>query len=269
VPSLDAIRATWDSPDGWQGAGEEWSGPWGGSEMLWWQTLLPRIHAFLPAGTILELGPGQGRWTHFLRDHGDRLVGVDVAAHALEFSRARFAGDERVELHLGDGTSLPMVAGGSVDFCFSFDSLVHAEADVLAAYASELARVLAPDGVAFLHVSNMGALARGTALARRLPDPARRRLTRHGLLPNTYAWRAESTTGQGFARDCERAGLACIGLELIAWEYGRHLTDALVLLTPRGSRFERPVVSARNRRFVAGEARAAQRLTKLYGRLGA
>jgi SAM-dependent methyltransferase len=265
VPDLDAIRSTWDSPDGWQAAGEEWSGPWGGSEMLWWSVLLPRIHAFLPAPVILELGPGQGRWTQYLKDQCERLVGVDVAPHAVEVVRARFEAEADVEFHLGDGTSLPMVSDRAVDLCFSFDSLVHCEADVLAAYARELGRVLGPDGVAFLHVSNMGAHQRAAAVARRIPDSLRRPLTRYGALPNTYAWRAESTTAERFARECELAGLACIGIELIAWEYGRHLADALVTVTPRGSRFERERVCLRNRRFVAGEARAARRLGRLYG----
>ena len=42
---------------------------------------------------------------------------------------------------------LPMVEESSIDFVFSFDSLVHVEAETLAAYLSELARVLKPDGV--------------------------------------------------------------------------------------------------------------------------
>jgi hypothetical protein len=44
-----------------------------------------------------------------------------------------------------------MVADGSIEFAVSSDSLVHAEADVLESYASKLARVLNPSGVAFIH----------------------------------------------------------------------------------------------------------------------
>jgi SAM-dependent methyltransferase len=263
VPGLDDIRATWDAEAGWSAAGDEWSGPWGGTEPLWWGSLLPRIHAFLPAATVLELGPGQGRWTQYLKDRCEELVLVDVAAHAIEACRRRFAEATNIAYHVGDGTSLPMVADRSVDFAFSFDSLVHAEADVLEAYAAELARTLAPDGVAFLHVSNMGVYARGAALARRLPLRVRRRLTLHGAVPNVFAWRAESTTGASFAAACERAGLRCVGLELIAWHYGRQLTDAIVLLTPAGSRRERPRVTVRNPGFMA-EARAAARIAPLY-----
>jgi SAM-dependent methyltransferase len=263
MPRLEDIKATWDAEAGWSAAGDEWSGPWGGTEPLWRSTLLPRLHWLLPAATVLEIAPGQGRWSQYLKDLAGELILVDVAAHAIDACRRRFAGATNVAFHVGDGTSLPMVADRSVDLAFSFDSLVHAEADVLAAYAAELARALAPDGVAFLHVSNMGAYTRGAALARRLPERARRQAVLRGLVPNTFAWRAESTTGEGFAAVCERAGLRCIGLELIAWHYGRQLTDALVLLTPPGSRFQRPRVTVRNSRFM-DEARAAARIAPLY-----
>jgi SAM-dependent methyltransferase len=263
VPGLDEIRATWDTEAGWTAAGDEWSGPWGGSEPLWWGTLLPRIHAFVPARTVLELGPGKGRWSQYLKDLCEELILVDVAEHGIEACRRRFAGTSNIAYHVGDGKSLAMVADGSIDFAFSFDSLVHAETDVLEAYASELARVLAPDGVAFVHHSNMGAYRAAAARARRVPDRLRRRLTMHGLLVNVYAWRAESTTAELFAGFCENAGLACVGQELIAWEYGRQLTDSIALVTPRGSRWERPRVVVENPRFME-EARHVARIAPLY-----
>ena len=263
MPGLDEIRMTWGAAAGWQAGGDEWSGPWGGSEPLWWGTLMPRIHAFLPAGRILELGPGQGRWSSRLVEHCDELVLVDVAAHALEACRARLGAASGVSFHVGDGHSLPMVASGSIDLAFSFDSLVHAAADVMDAYAAELARVLAPDGVAFLHHSNMAAHRRAAARARRVPDALRRRLTVRGLLVNLYAWRAESTTAESFAAACARNGLSCFGQELIAWEYGRHLTDVISLVARPGSRFDRPPVRVRNPGFMA-EARALARTAPLY-----
>jgi ubiquinone/menaquinone biosynthesis C-methylase UbiE len=252
VPDLGEIRATWDRPEGWTSGGDEWSGAWGGTEALWRGTLLPRIERYLPAPAILELGPGQGRWSRYLAGACEELVLVDVAPYALEACRDRLAGHGHVRYEVGDGRSLPMVRDRSVDLAFSFDSLVHAEADVLAAYAHELARVLAPDGVAFLHHSNMGALRRGAAVARALPERLRRTATRAGLVPSLYAWRAESVTAAWFARECERAGLACLGQELVRWEYGRFLTDAITLLTPRGSRWERRPVVVRNRAFTRG-----------------
>ena len=263
MPRIDEILATWDSAEGWTAAGDEWSGPWGGTEALWWGTLMPRIHSFVPAGTILELGPGQGRWSQYLKDLCDELVLVDVAAHSIDACRRRLADARNVVYQVGDGKSLSFVPDRSVDFAFSFDSLVHAEADVLEAYAGELARVLKPDGIAFLHHSNMGAYARAARLARRLPEELRRRLTIRGLVVNLFAWRAETVTAELFARQCRDAGLACVSQELIAWEYGRHLTDAITVVTPRGSRWERPPVVVENSRFM-DEARAVARIADLY-----
>ena len=59
-----------------------------------------------------------------------------------------------------------MVEDGSIDFVFSFDSLVHVEADVLDAYLDQLARKLTPDGVGFIHHSNMGRALRPASRAR-------------------------------------------------------------------------------------------------------
>lgn len=263
MPDLDAIRDTWNTHSGWVAGGDEWSGPWGGTESLWWGTLLPRIHAFVPAGVVLELGPGQGRWSTYLSRLADRLILVDVSQHCVDGCTRRFGRDANVSCHLGDGRSLPMVGDRSVDFAFSFDSLVHAEADVLQSYAQELSRTLKPDGIAFLHHSNMAVYRHAASLARRVPDPVRRQLTIRGLLVNVYAWRAESTSATQFAQFCAQAGLACVAQELIAWEYGRHLTDVISVVTPRGSRWDRPNRVVRNRAFM-DEARGRARLVALY-----
>src|SRR3954466_10941849 len=250
MPDLEANIDTWNAGSSWSAHGEEWSGAWGGSEAQWWGTLMPRLHAFIPTGTILELGPGHGRWTQYLKDLCDDMILVDVAESCIDACRARFASADNLSFHVNDGKSLDGVPSQSVDLAFSFDSLVHAEADVLDAYARELARVLKPDGVAFLHHSNMGAYARAARVARRLPEPLRRRLTIRGLVVNLFAWRAESVTAELFARQCREAGLACVSQELIAWEYGRQLTDAISVVTPRGSRWEREPVVVENPRFM-------------------
>lgn len=48
----------------WKDSGEEWSAPWGNSAAQWFGTILPRTSQCLPAGTILEIAPGFGRWTN-------------------------------------------------------------------------------------------------------------------------------------------------------------------------------------------------------------
>ena len=263
MPDIEENIATWNAQSSWSAHGEEWSGPWGSSEAEWWSTLLPRLHAFLPAKTILELGPGHGRWTAYLKDLCEELILADLAEACIESCRARFHEATNIAYHVNDGRSLPAVPERSVDLVFSFDSLVHAEADALEGYAREFARVLKADGVAFIHHSNMAALRRPAQIARLLPDRVRRPLTIRGAVVNLYAWRAESVSARWFAEVCHSQGLACVGQELIAWEYGRFRTDAITLVTPRGSVWDRPMVTVDNRDFM-DEARVAAQTGELY-----
>jgi SAM-dependent methyltransferase len=264
MPGIEDNRATWNAPASWTGQGEQWSGPWDSADAQWWGSLLPRLHRFVPTGRIVELGPGHGRWSRYLKDLCEELILVDVAENCIAACRERFAAATNITYLVSDGRSLPEVGDRSVDLIFSFDSLVHAEADVLEAYLRELARVLAADGVAFVHHSNMGALRRQADRARRVPDGWRRRLAKHGILVNTYAWRAESTTAEWFARECSASGLSCIGQELIAWHYGRYLTDTISLVARPGSRWDRQRVVVRNRGFME-EARMAREVERIYG----
>jgi cyclopropane fatty-acyl-phospholipid synthase-like methyltransferase len=112
---------------------------------------LPRLHEFLPTGTLLEIAPGHGRWTDYLLDHCDRLIGVDLAEKCVEACRRRFADRPHATFHKNDGRSLGMVGDGEIDFAMSFDSLVHCEADVVESYVRELARTLSEHGAAFIH----------------------------------------------------------------------------------------------------------------------
>jgi SAM-dependent methyltransferase len=261
MADVEVNREVWRDWD-WSQGGEEWSASWGGTQALWFGTLLPRIHAFIPTGTILEIAPGFGRWTQFLKDGCERLVIVDLAENCIDHCRERFADVDHIEYHVNDGRSLEMVADESIDFVFSFDSLVHVEADVLEAYLGQLARKLRPDGVGFIHHSNIGDYRKLAALTRRTPDAVRGPLVRRGVLLDLGAWRAESVTADRFAAQCDAAGLACVSQEKINWELGRHLTDTLSVFTRPGSRWHRERRVTRNPRFRS----EARRMAGLYAR---
>lgn len=260
MAGVEQHLSVWEEEWDWSQGGEEWSRWWGGTPALWHGALLPRIHAFVPAATVLEIAPGFGRWTQYLKDLAERLVIVDLAERCIQGCRDRFADAKNIEYHVNDGRSLAMIPDRSIDFAFSFDSLVHADAEVLDAYAGELARTLAPDGVAFVHHSNLGAYRGLTRLTHRVPAPIRGPLVRRGALVDIGAWRAEDVTANGFAASCERAGLSCFSQELLCWQHGRWLTDAISLLTPAGSRRARPRRVLRNGQF----GREARRMSRLY-----
>lgn len=260
MSSVEQNLTYWNAEHDWRDQGDEWSSPWGGADAQWRGTLLPRIQAFLPAATILEIAPGFGRWTHYLRARCERLIVVDIAAKCIEACQRRFAGDTRIAYHVNDGTSLDMIADRSIDFAFSFDSLVHAEADVLEAYVRELARTLAPDGVAFIHHSNLAACEPYASWSQRLPR-GRDALARV-LLRQSAHYRAASMSGALFRRYADESGLVCIGQELINWK-GRRLTDCLSMCTPAGSRRARRNLVLRNNGFM-DEAASVARLSRLY-----
>ena len=259
MANIETNEAVWESWD-WSQRGDEWSGWWGGTEAMWYGALLPRIHSFVPTGTILEIAPGHGRWTQYLKDVCDELVLVDLAPRCIEYCRQRFADSDHITYHVNDGRSLAMVEDHSVDFAFSFDSLVHVEADAIEGYLGELARTLRPDGIGFLHHSNIREYRLLTRLARRMPSRSLGPLVARGLLIDVPAWRAESMSADLFAEQSVRAGLACITQERISWEHGPYLTDAISVVTPEDSPRARSRRSMRNP-FFALEAR---RMARLY-----
>src|SRR5436190_1772119 len=169
---------------------------------MWYGALLPRIHRFLPTTTVLEIAPGYGRWTQFLKDHCERLILVDLAENSIAHCRRRFAGSSQIEYHVNDGRSLAMIADESIDFAFSFDSLVHVESDVTEAYLRQLRRKLRPDGVGFIHHSNLGRYRRLAAATRQLPRRLLGPLLARGLAIDLPAWRAESVCAASFAEQC-------------------------------------------------------------------
>jgi SAM-dependent methyltransferase len=260
VPGLEENRRIWTQVFDWSAEGDDWSAWWGGTRAMWFGALLPRIHAFVPTGTILEIAPGYGRWTQHLAGWCDRLIGVDLVEGCVDHCRRRFSADPRLEFHVNDGTSLDMVEDGSVDLAFSFDSLVHAEAEVISTYLEQLRRKLAPDGVGFFHHSNLAAHRQATRLARRVPGRWAPSLMEHGVLVDLRPWRSETQSGALFIQQCEDAGLSCIGQERISWSSGPHLLDALSLFTSKGSAWDRPLQVVRNPLF----GQEAHRMRELY-----
>jgi SAM-dependent methyltransferase len=274
VPSIEENLDRWNEGYDWRYAGDPWSRPWGSARGQWYRSILPRIQGFLPAPAILEIAPGFGRWTEFLLEYCETLIGVDVTPKCVEACRERFGDRPGTRFEVNDGHSLPMVEDASIDFAFSFDSLVHVEAETLAGYLEELARVLKPDGVAFLHHSNYGAYERSTRVFAplqdsfdRLPSLARAGLLRSGTYRGMH-WRAPSVTAARFAELCDIVGLQCVGQELINWEGGVLLLDCLSVIARPGSRWDRPNRVVKNRLFRV-EARAIRRSGSLYDSLPA
>ncbi|MEY2536587.1 MAG: hypothetical protein QOG67_327 [Verrucomicrobiota bacterium] len=230
----------------WKDAGEEWSEPWGTSAAQWTDAILPRIRDCLPAQTILEIGPGYGRWTHYLKDYGERLLSVDRAAQCVEACRQRFAEDPRIVCYLNQGGSLAMIPNASVDFVFSFDVFVHIKRDVVDEYLREISRTLKVGGRGFIHHSNLGEFA--DSLRNSLPASVRKFLIRANILDDDRH-RTPTMTAKLFRSRCTQHGLHCYRQELINWR-SRRLIDSLSWFERQPSEQGQPTEVVRNPNFM-------------------
>ena len=248
MATIEENVQTWQRYD-WKDSGSEWSEPWGSTADLWFHTLLPRIYRYLPTGTLLEIAPGHGRITEFLLPLCQSYVGVDVTPRCVEACQERFVGVEHASFQGGDGRSLGGVPDAAVDFAFSWDSLVHAEPEVLRSYAFELARTLRPGGHAFLHHSNFGQfLDLGSG---------------EHVIENRH-WRDGRMTAQQMRGFCGEAGLVCRSQELTQW-IDDHLIDCIsVVYRPREPHELAMQTKLAVHPDFGAECRSAARLRQLY-----
>lgn len=239
----------------WKDAGEEWSERWGTSQAQWSETILPRIRHCLPASTILEIGPGYGRWTEYLKDYCERLVVVDRAGECIDACRTRFAADPRITGYVNKGGSLDMVPDASVDFIFSFDVFVHIKRDVVETYLQEFSRTLKVGGRGFIHHSNLAAYA--SSPRHKLPGLMKKVLTKWHLLDDDHH-RIPTMSAELFRQLCEKNGLRCVRQELINWR-GRRLIDCLSWIEkPADAAAHKTTEIVRNPNFMR-EAEAVRR----------
>lgn len=148
----------WDRWD-WSSRGEEWT-----LSEEWKRSLIEDVLERLVSdgGSVLEIGPGGGRWSEALLARASLLVLVDVSERPLQVCRERFGAGAPVRYIRSTGNDLPGVADRSIDAVWSFDAFVHIAPTDQAGYLSEFARVLRPGGVVIIHHAdgrNRGAMS--------------------------------------------------------------------------------------------------------------
>ncbi len=262
MPNIEENVTLWNDNYNWKKQGDEWSDTWGGAKAQWFGTMLPRIHNFLLTDTILEIAPGFGRWTQFLKNHCNHLVVVDLSEECIKPCKKRFETSNNIAYYVNDGKSLQMLEDESIDFVFSFDSLVHAEAEVLEAYLNQLATKLKPNGVGFIHHSNLKTFQSYLSLTNKLPDRVKSYLNKKGFYATNYHWRATSVDAELFEKLCEKAELYCFSQELINWGT-EHLIDTFSLFCKNNITLDRANQVFKNKNFM-NEASYCKRLSGLY-----
>jgi SAM-dependent methyltransferase len=150
--SIDQNREQWADWD-WSRGGEEWT-----VSAEWKQALVDEIllRYIQPGKTVLEIGPGAGRWTEALQRISERVIVVDLTEQAIDVCRSRFASSQNIEYHVNDGRSLPFQPNTSLDYVWSFDVFVHISPPDIDSYLGEFARALRPRGVGVIHHAREG-----------------------------------------------------------------------------------------------------------------
>ena len=280
MPELDWNKKLWDGDYDWSQQGEEWSSNWGGSESQWYWTLLPRIRKYLDSDTTLEIAPGFGRWSQYLLKHSKKLILVDLSSQCIEACKRRFSGNDNIDYHVNDGKSLSMIEDESLDLVFSFDSLVHCEADILDNYLNALKNKIKKDGVIILHHSNLGQYYYFTIL-RKLeqllsPSPSVSSTNQTpgatSLLSKTLLalritdrthMRALSVSASILKSLAEKHGLVCVSQEIFPWGHSRRSIDCISVLTTSGSKWAATTPLVNNKSFMK-HARSIKELSAIY-----
>lgn len=104
---------------------------------------------------VLDIACGEGYGSAALSRAGARsLVGVDIAAQAVEHARQRYGIDARI----GDAESIP-VADKSIDLLVSFETIEHVPNP--AAFLDEALRVLDENGMLVISTPNLNVYRHG------------------------------------------------------------------------------------------------------------
>jgi len=237
MPSVNDNYEGWEKKYNWEKLGDEWSEEWGGTDLMWRHCVKPRIQKHLQSKSILEIAPGHGRWTQYLKEYAEELHIVDLADKCIEFCKQRFKHNTNIFYYVNDGYSLTQIKDKSIDFVFSFDSLVHADLDSLESYLKELDRILTPKGTAFIHHSNL-AQYKGTLRYNFYSKITNSRIVNkfnflEPLRRNTLlnSWRSKNVDYKIINSICKQNNLNCDIQEVINWASPTFLKDCLTTIS--------------------------------------
>lgn len=156
INSIKHNRRVWDRFDWSCSDGEEWTldvKRLRGLEPDQWKAALIKdmiLKYVREASTVLEIGPGAGRWTQILADVAEHLILVDISEKALEACKDLFKLRSNMEYHLIDGR-LDCIPSDSIDYIWAYDVFVHINPSDIDAYITDFQRVLKPGGCAVIH----------------------------------------------------------------------------------------------------------------------
>lgn len=179
-------RDVWGSMEGWEARGYGLNWEKGSSRPQKYSVardlLRSYLHPFLAGdpSSILEIGPGAGKFTTELVNMCDSLTLVDLNQVCIDICRERFKYYDHIAYHTNNGYSLEMVENNSVDLIFSYDCFVHVSRELVARYVAEFPYKLRDGGIAWIHHSSVG--ARRIGMRSDMTDAAMRDFARNSNL---------------------------------------------------------------------------------------
>lgn len=154
--SVEANRRKWNTYDWAHSRGEEWTldaGRYSRLDPQQWKSSLVdgmMLNYIKEHSSILEIGPGGGRWTETLQRIANRLVISDISQTCLDICEERFRLCSNIEYNLIE-KGLDFLASDSVDYVWAYDVFVHINPTDIEAYIIDIGRVMRLDGYAIIH----------------------------------------------------------------------------------------------------------------------
>jgi len=155
--TISQNKKLWNNYD-WSRSGEEWTFHAklykGLDPEAWKRSLINEVMLkYIKKGsTILEIGPGAGRWTEILVSLADNLILVDISKKCLDLCKEKFKNYNNIRYFLTEG-QLDFIQDNSIDYIWSYDVFVHINPTDIRTYLRDIRRILKPHGYGIIHHS--------------------------------------------------------------------------------------------------------------------
>ncbi len=151
-------KAIWNTWTWEKEYGDEWTWSEGWKQSLISDVILKNIQ---PGKSVLEIGPGAGRWSSTLQKISKRLVLVDISEECIRKCRQLFFNYDNVSYFVNNGSDLNFIKNDSIDYIWSFDVFVHITPADTALYLNEFQRILKKGGRGIIHHAKDGGIHGG------------------------------------------------------------------------------------------------------------
>lgn len=128
-------------------------GRWEDNENVFFSAYLEPL--LKPGMTMLEIGPGTGRYTRRVIPFCREIYLVDYSRYLCTYLGERFRDHEGVHIVHTEGREALPIPDNSVDFAFSLSAFVHMYLETIHWYLAQLHRIVRAEGVVLINYDSM------------------------------------------------------------------------------------------------------------------